>query len=115
MPITTKIRRAQAPHSRYHTPNPVIAVYGRTAPACKLIRHGQSYVALTADDAFLGTLRTYTDAPRAVPVAAAGSHNRRPHLRNRSPPAGARKEQCAAKQMKWAAACARSFDQEIPY
>ena len=53
MPITTKIWRAQAPHSRYHAPNPVIAVYGRTARACKLIRHGQSYVALTADDAFL--------------------------------------------------------------
>jgi hypothetical protein len=107
MPTTTKIRRAQAPPSRYHTPNPVIAVYDRTVRAGYLIRHGQSYVAPSADDAFLDTLRTYTDALRAVPVVAVGSHKRRPHLRNRAPPAGGgREEQNAAKQMKWAAACA---------
>ena len=75
MPITTKIRRAQAPHSRYHTPNPVIAVYGRTPRACKLIRHGQSYVALTADDAFLGRSPIRT---RHIMVAVRGELDHRP-------------------------------------
>ena len=107
MPTTTKIRRAQAPPSRYYTPNPVIAVYDRTVRAGYLIRHGQSYVAPSADDAFLDTL------PHLHRRAACGSGGgsglgvkRRPHLRNRAPPAGGREEQNAAKQMKWAAACA---------